>query len=56
MDEQKKDDREPESCARCRHVEISAKPYGAVEYSCGRRKEMLSSALLTKRRCAKFEP
>jgi len=55
MDDDKKD-KEKESCAQCRWVEIAALPYGAVDYSCIRRQEPLSSALLAKRRCAKFEP
>lgn len=54
MDDEKKD-REKESCATCRWVEIAAKPYGAVDYACIRRQEPLSSSLLAKRRCAKFE-
>lgn len=54
MDDRK--DREKESCARCRWIEISAQPYGAVDYSCVRRQEKLPSTLLTERRCGKFEP
>lgn len=53
MDDNKDD--EKETCAQCRWVEVSAQPYGAVDYSCVRRQEPLSSGLLSKRRCAKFE-
>lgn len=54
MDQNDKN-REPETCARCRWIEIKAQPYGAVEYSCERRKEPVPSALVAKRRCGKFE-
>lgn len=54
MAEENKDN-EKDTCAQCRWVEISAKPYGAVDYSCVSRQEPLSSTLLSKRRCAKFE-
>lgn len=54
MDKNEKD-RDSDCCARCRWLEIKAQPYGAVEYACENRREAVPSALVTKRRCGKFE-
>jgi|CXWL01.1.fsa_nt_gi hypothetical protein len=48
-------DREKDSCAHCRRMELFPGPYGDAEYYCEKRQEPLSSTLLTKRRCASFE-
>lgn len=48
--------REKECCARCRWVEVTARPYGAVEYVCKRRQELIASSLIAKRRCSEFKP
>ncbi len=49
-------DREKDCCARCRWTEVLARPYGAVEYRCGRRGEEIASCVIAKRRCSEFEP
>lgn len=47
-------DREKDSCAQCRWVELFPGPYGDAEYYCEKRQEPLSSTLLTKTRCPSF--
>lgn len=48
-------DREKDCCARCRWTEVRARPYGAVDYLCGRSREEIASSEAAKRSCSQFE-